>query len=293
MAAAGRATEESEGIMGSESGHRVSLQGKKLVVVGATAGIGKQAAIDMVAMGGDVVFAGRSEEKLAEALHAAGGGFGVIADIAEPEDCERLVAESVAHLGGTIDLLLIVVGVSRLGLVKDAGPELWRQCLLTNVMGPALVTRAAIPHLTPNAFVGYFSSESVGMPYHGLVPYGTSKAALEEMVRGVRAEHPEFRISCLRVGATSDTEFARDFDPGLAAELTQKWVERGNIPTNLMTAQGLGKAIARICALALQFGEIDFQELDLRGTGGPMYGSIDSLMAQLEASATEAHRFDG
>ena len=184
----------------------------------------------MVAMGGAVVFAGRSEAKLAEALTAAGGVSGVIADIAEPEDCERLIAESVDHLGGTIALLLIVVGVSKLGLVKDAGAELWRQCLLTNVMGPALVTRAAIPHLTPNTFVGYFSSESVGMPYHGLVPYGTSKAALEEMARGVRAGHLEFRISCLRVGATSDTEFARDFDGELAAQLTQKWVERGQHP---------------------------------------------------------------
>jgi len=79
--------------MGSGTGHHVSLEGKRIVVVGATAGIGKQAAIDMVAMGGNVVFAGRSEAKLAEALSEAGGGHGVIADIAEPEDCERLIEE--------------------------------------------------------------------------------------------------------------------------------------------------------------------------------------------------------
>jgi len=198
----------------------------------------------------------------------------------------------VGHLGGSIDLLLTVVGVSRLGLVKDAGPELWKQCLLTNVMGPALVTRAAIPHLTPNAFVGYFSSESVGMPYPGLVPYGSSKAALEEMIRGVRAEHPEFRISCLRVGATGDTEFARDFDPELAATLSAKWIERGNIPNNFMTALGLGRAIARICALAVEFDEVDFQDMVLRGTGGPFYGTIDAMMAQMEASQAEAARYE-
>jgi NAD(P)-dependent dehydrogenase (short-subunit alcohol dehydrogenase family) len=278
--------------MGSGTGHHVALEGKRVVVVGATAGIGKQAAIDMVAMGADVVFVGRSEAKLAEALAEAGGGHGVIADIAEPEDCERLIAESVAELGGTIDLLLTVVGVSRLGLVKDAGAELWKQCLLTNVMGPALVTKAALPHLTPNAFVGYFSSESVGMPYPGLVPYGTSKAALEEMIRGVRSEHPEFRFSCLRVGATGDTEFARDFDLELAGQLTATWIERGNIPTNMMTAQGLGRAIARICAIAVEFDDIDYQDLVLRGTGGPFYGTMDDMMAQLEAAQSEAARFD-
>jgi NAD(P)-dependent dehydrogenase (short-subunit alcohol dehydrogenase family) len=279
--------------MGSGSGHHVSLEGKRVVVVGATAGIGRQAAIDMVSMGGDVVFVGRSEQKLAEALAEAGGGHGVIADIAEPADCDRLIAEAVAHLGGTIDLLLTVVGVSRLGLVKDAEPDLWKECLLTNVMGPALVTKAAIPHLSPNAFVGYFSSESVGMPYHGLVPYGASKAALEEMVRGVRAEHPEFRISCLRVGATVDTEFSRDFDAELAGELTAKWIERGNIPTNFMTAQGLGRAVARICALAVEFDEVDFQDLVLRGTGGPFYGSAEGLMANLGQSFGEADPASG
>ena len=278
--------------MGSGTGHHVALEDKRVVVVGATAGIGKQAAIDMAAMGADVVFVGRSEAKLAEVLEEAGSGHGVIADIAEPDDCERLIAESVAALGGSIDLLLTVVGVSRLGLVKDAGADLWKQCLLTNVMGPALVTKAARPHLTPNAFVGYFSSESVGMPYPGLVPYGTSKAALEEMIRGVRSEHPEFRFSCLRVGATGDTEFARDFDIELAGQLTATWIERGNIPTNMMTAQGLGRAIARICAIAVEFDDIDYQDLVLRGTGGPFYGTMDDMMAQLEAAQAEASRFD-
>ena len=121
--------------MGSGTGHHVSLEGKRVVVVGATAGIGRQAAIDMVAMGADVVFVGRSEAKLAEVLEEAGSGHGVIADIAEPDDCERLIAEAVGGLGGSIDLLLTVVGVSRLGLVKDAGADLWKQCMLTNVDG--------------------------------------------------------------------------------------------------------------------------------------------------------------
>jgi NAD(P)-dependent dehydrogenase (short-subunit alcohol dehydrogenase family) len=273
--------------MSQDAEHQVSLEGKRVIVVGATAGIGKQAALDMVAMGGDVVFVGRSETKLAAALEEAGGGFGVIADIAKPEDCERLIDEAVGHLGGTIDLMLNVVGVSKLGLVKDATPELWRECLLTNVMGPALVTKAAIPHLTDNAFVGYFSSESVGLPYHGLVPYGSSKAALEEMVRGVRAEHPEFRFSCIRVGATGDTDFARDFDLDVTMSLHSLWVERGKIPQRLMAAQELGRAIARICALALQFSEIDYHDLVLRAPGGPFFGSVEELMAQMAEQMAE------
>ena len=278
--------------MADSGTHSVTLAGKRIVVVGASAGIGKQVALDMAAMGGDVVVVGRSEEKTREVVSLAGSGHAVIADIAKPEDCSRLIQEAVAHLGSSIDLLLTVVGVSRLGLVKDASPDLWRDCLLTNVMGPALVVQAALPHLTPNAFVGFFSSESVGMPYPGLVPYGSSKAALEEMIRGVRAEHPEFRFSCIRVGATNGTEFARDFDETLAGELTTTWVQRGNIPTNFMDADALGQAIARICAIALEFEHIDYQDVVLRGTGGPFYGGIEALMANMAESKEAAHRFD-
>jgi NAD(P)-dependent dehydrogenase (short-subunit alcohol dehydrogenase family) len=270
--------------VGSGPGHHLSLEGKRILVVGATAGIGRQAAVDMVAMGGDVIFAGRSEAKLAEALEQAGGGRGVIADIAVPADCEGLIAEAFELLGGTIDLLLTVVGISKLGLVAEAEPEIWRECLLTNVMGPALVTKAAIPHLTPDAFVGYFSSETVGMPYPGLVPYGSSKAGLEEMIRGLRAEHPEFRFCCLRVGKTRDTDFSRDFDQELAGRLRETWVRRGNMPKQLMTARGLGRAIARICAVAVDVDEVDYQNLVLRSPGGSFYGSLDELMAQFAAA---------
>jgi len=266
--------------MAQESGQSVSLAGKRCVVVGASAGIGKQTAMDMVSMGGDVVFVGRSKAKLDEAVAEAGGGHVVVADISDPAQCAALIKEAAGHLGG-IDMLLTVVGVSRLGLLAEGDPEIWEECLRNNVIGPALVTSAAIPVLSDNAFVGFFSSESVGMPYHGLVPYGTSKAALEEMIRGFRAEHPEFRFSCLRVGATQGTEFARDFDADKAMNLSETWIKRGNIPTNFMTAEDLGRAIARIIAIAMEFEGIDYQDLVLRATGGSFYGTVEELMAQM------------
>ena len=272
--------------MGSGTGHHVSLEGTRCVVVGATAGIGRQAAVDMVAMGGDVVFVGRSATKLADALEEAGGGFGVIADIAEPADCARLIDEAVAHLGGSIDLLLTVVGVSRLGLVAEAEPDLWRECLLTNVMGPALVTKAAIPHMSENAFLGYFSSESVGMPYHGLVPYSTSKAGLEEMIRGIRAEHPELRLSCLRVGRRATPTSAGTSTLSSRVDSARPGSSRVACRP-AMTARGLGRTIARICALAIEFDEIDFQDLVLRAPGGPFFGTMDELIAQMMEAQAE------
>ncbi len=266
--------------MAQESGHSVSLAGKRCVVVGASAGIGRQTAMDMVAMGGDVVFVGRSKTKLDQAVAEAGGGHAVVADISDPAQCTALIKEAVGHLGG-IDMLLMVVGVSRLSLLAEGDAEIWEECLRNNVIGPALVTSAAIPVLSDNAFVGFFSSETVGTPYHGLVPYGTSKAALEEMIRGFRAEHPEFRFSCLRIGATGGTEFSRDFDSDVRMALSETWIKRGNIPMKLMAAEDLGMAIARIIAIAMEFEGIDYQDLVLRATGGSFYGTVEELMAQM------------
>ena len=51
------------------------------------------------------------------------------------------------------------------------------------------------------------------------------------------------------------------------------------MPTRLMTAKGLGRTIARICALAIEFDEIDFQDLVLRSPGGPFFGTQEELVA--------------
>jgi NAD(P)-dependent dehydrogenase (short-subunit alcohol dehydrogenase family) len=254
----------------------LSLEGTRCLVVGASAGIGKATAQDLVRLGGDVVFVGRSQEKLDAAI-AVAGGRALAADISDPDAAVAMVDKAAEMLGG-LDVVLICVGVSRLGLVKDAAPEIWREVYETNVIGPAMVVKGAVRHLSPGGYLGLMSSESVGMAYPGLTPYASSKAALEEVVRGVRAEHPELRVSCVRVGATGDTEFARDFDPELAMEFTQVWVKRGNIPTNNMTSAGLGGTIARFIATIMQFTDIDPYTIDLRGTGGPFYGNMEELM---------------
>jgi NAD(P)-dependent dehydrogenase (short-subunit alcohol dehydrogenase family) len=257
----------------------LSLEGKKCLVVGASAGIGKATAIDLVRLGGDVVFVGRSQEKLDAAI-AVAGGRALSADISDPDKAVAMVDEAAKMLGG-LDVVLICVGVSRLGLVENAAPDLWKEVFETNVIGPAMVVKGAVKHLSAGGYLGMMSSESVGMAYPGLTPYASSKAALEEIVRGVRAEHPELRVSCVRVGATGDTEFARDFDPELAMELTQVWVKRGNIPAKNMTSEGLGGTIARFIATVMQFTDIDPYTIDLRGTGGPFYGDMEEFMAHM------------
>jgi len=258
------------------------LDGRRVLVIGASAGIGRAIAVEALAQGGEVAVVGRRQDRLVEIVDD--NERAIVADLAVPEDCERLVDEAVKTLG-SIDLLVFAAAASALARLRDADVTMWREVLATNLVAPALVTAAALPHLTSEGFVAFLSSEGVGAPYPGLVPYTTSKAGLEELVRGLRAEEPDVRFACVKVGTTDGTEFARSFDPELAAELFPTWVALGKIPARMMQPEELGGAILRTLAVALTHPGVDCQDLTFRAPGGPHLGGIEQLLASVAAAA--------
>ncbi len=253
-----------------------TMEGRRLLVVGASSGIGRAVAVRAAAMGAAVAVVGRRKERLDELVEAMGRGVAVAADLRSPDDCASLVDRSVEALG-PIDALVFAASASSLALTADADADTWRTVLETNVMAPALVTSRLLPHLADGAFLGYLSSEIVGQPYHGLTHYACSKAALEELIRGLRVEHPEVRFCCIRVGATEGTDFARDFSMTLGATLYPEWIARAKLPARFLVADDLGAYIADEVARALAAPGIDVQDLTLRPPGGPHVGSIDTL----------------
>lgn len=245
------------------------LDGRRVIVVGASSGIGRETAAALTEMGATVGWCGRRQALLDEAIAETGGaGVAIVADIADPDGC-RAIGEAAASMGA-IDLVVIASGASGVTLLRDADNDWWDHLLRTNVIGPSQVVRHLLGHLATDAIVAMLSSESVGRPYPGLVPYAASKAALEEMIRGWRAEHPEVRFSRVTVGATLGTDFTRDFDPALAGALFTTWVSSGVIPARPMQADELGTSIARTLADAVTVPGIDVQDLVLRSPGGPM-----------------------
>lgn len=269
------------------------LRGRRALVVGASSGIGREVGLRLAARGADVAFHGRRRERLEEAVARAGGGCcAVVADVGDAAGCEALVRDAVAHLGG-LDLVVVAASSSRLGLVRDLDAAEWASVFATNVIAPALVVRAALAHLAEGAIAAFVSSESVGAPYHGLIPYGASKAALEEVVRGLRIEHPEFRFACIRVGQTMPTEFGRDFSPELAGELLPKWIALGRMPAQAMDVEEVGRAIADSLATALGAPTVELQDMVLRATGGMFTGDVGSLLEQVDASHDAVYGADG
>jgi NAD(P)-dependent dehydrogenase (short-subunit alcohol dehydrogenase family) len=202
------------------------MDGTRVLVVGASSGIGRATGIRAVRHGASVAFAARRADKLGEAVAEAGGGVVLEADVRDEADCARLVADAVAALGG-LDLVLYATGTSPLRRLRDTGLAEWEEVLETNLVGAHLVARAAAPHLGSHGLYVAISSDSVAQPRPGLVPYAASKAALEALLAGLRAEYPGQRFGCLAVGPTMPTGFGDQFDPGLIGELFDTWMKQG------------------------------------------------------------------
>jgi NAD(P)-dependent dehydrogenase (short-subunit alcohol dehydrogenase family) len=223
------------------------LQGARVLVVGASSGIGREVARQLGAGGARVVLAARRADKLAEAVAEVGAGASsVLCDVRDPEQCDAVVSAAVEQLGG-LDVVVYATAVDPLVRLVDTDLERWRQVYETNVFGASLVTRAALAPLTESGGrMVYISATSVGRPLPGMGAYETSKAALDELVRAWRGEHPEIGFCNVAVGNTLGTDVTQSWDGALLAELAPVWESRGYVHDN-----GPGAMSVPDCATAV------------------------------------------
>jgi NAD(P)-dependent dehydrogenase (short-subunit alcohol dehydrogenase family) len=239
-----------------------TLEGKRILVVGASSGIGRAFALRAVQEGARVVVSARRAGHLAELIREAGGGVAVAGDVRVPADCERIAAEASATLGA-VDLLLYTVGAAPLRRFADTTAEDWRAVLETNLVGPHQVIRATLGSFAPGALVVVLSSEAVGRPYVGLGAYVCSKAALEESLRMWRTERPELRVCCVTQGASVPTDFGSAFDLDLLGELMQEWGRLG-VPSGVMNTDDVVGVMAATFAAALANPGVGVENIVLR-----------------------------
>ena len=137
------------------------LDGRRVLVVGASAGIGRAFAVHAAAEGARLVAVARRADRLDELVAEMGGGTAVVADISEDDDCRRLADELRRDLG-EVDLVLHAAAMAPLKRFADTTADDWRRVLATNVIGVHQVINAVLPVLAPGAIVGVMSSETIG-----------------------------------------------------------------------------------------------------------------------------------
>ena len=111
-----------------------TLDGQRVVVVGASAGIGREFAIRAIRDGAKVLATARRLDRLEEVVAEAGGGIPFALDITDPESCAAL-AERVKAEFGTVDLVVCSAGYSPLRFFDEVTPDVWRRVLEINVIG--------------------------------------------------------------------------------------------------------------------------------------------------------------
>jgi hypothetical protein len=131
---------------GPATGGRVDLTGRRVLVTGASSGIGATTARALVGCGASVAMLARRKERLEELSGELGErAIGVPVDVTDLERLAAAVDEAAAALGG-LDGLVAVAGKMMTGSIATGTPERWRELFDLNLLGPLATVRYALPH---------------------------------------------------------------------------------------------------------------------------------------------------
>lgn len=172
------------------------LADKRVLVTGASSGIGRAVAARCAREGARVVAAGRDGKRTARTVDeitvAGGSAYGVLGDVADAADAERIVAEAVAALGG-LDCVVNNAGIDATEWhpVHEWEIDEFDRILAVNLRGPFLISKFAIPHLVAagGGSLVHISSVCAVTVWAGDCAYDISKAGLNMLSDHLAVEY--------------------------------------------------------------------------------------------------------
>ncbi len=185
-------------------GRRRKLAGLRILITGASQGIGRALAEAAAARGMKVLAAARSAALLAELAREAKANGGVLetveADVTSADDRRRMVEAATQHFGG-LDVLVNNAGIGATGHFADAAPERLRSIMEVNFFGLTETTRVCLPLLRRGVTPAVVNISSIagkrGLPARS--EYSASKFAVQGFSEALRAELDKDGIDVLVV----------------------------------------------------------------------------------------------
>jgi len=158
------------------------------VITGGGTGIGAATAATLRGQGWEVVVCGRRPEAVSRVADMT-GARAVVADVASASDMERLVAGTVEQFGA-INGLVLNAGIVRAGSAGELSDEDWNAMVSTNLTGPFLLVRAALPHLikASGSIVGVASAAALRATA-GIAGYDATKAGLAMLMQSIAVDY--------------------------------------------------------------------------------------------------------
>jgi len=166
------------------------LKGKKAFISGGDSGIGRAVAIAFAREGADVAIGYQSERKDARETERwvtkAGRKCLLLeGDISKAAHCRELI-EKTASAFGRIDVLVNnAAHQMSFDSIEDVSDEEWDLTFATNISAMFYLTKAALPHMRPGSAIINTASVNADSPSPNLLPYATTKGAIQNFTGGL------------------------------------------------------------------------------------------------------------
>jgi 3-oxoacyl-[acyl-carrier protein] reductase len=194
------------------------LEDKAFVVGGASSGLGKAVAEQLVAEGASVLLVARDEDALEEVVLELGErAYPCAADVSETSGVDKVAAVAVDRFG-KLDGVLINAGGPPFGPALELDDERWLTAFHLLIGGPVRLLRTLVPQMNEGACVLFITSSSVREPITKLDSSNVLRPGVAALAKCLSRElGPRIRVNSMAPGRI-DTARSRSLDEARAAD---------------------------------------------------------------------------
>jgi NAD(P)-dependent dehydrogenase (short-subunit alcohol dehydrogenase family) len=183
------------------------LEGKAAVITGGDSGIGRAVAIAFAREGADVLISYLNEDDDAQDtarwIEQAGRKAVLVpGDIGSPQHCRAIVDQAVEAFGRIDILVNNAAHQMTFEKIEDIPDEEWDATFRTNIHAMFYLTKAAVPHMGEGGAIINTTSVNADNPKQTLLPYATTKGAIQNFTGGLAQLLAErgIRVNCVAPG---------------------------------------------------------------------------------------------
>lgn len=205
------------------------MPGKTIAITGANGGLGRALAQRFASEGEQVVMLARSMEKLRPIAEAIGpAALPVQCDVTSAESVRSAFAE-IAKSHPKIDVLINNAAIFQPFLIEEASDDEIIRGVMTNLTGPMLCARSAIPMMGKGGLIVNVSTEAVELQFPHLIVYQATKAGMEKFSIELNKElwDKGIRVTVARAGQMMGEGMSAQMDPVKAMAFMGAAVKNG------------------------------------------------------------------